>query len=65
MSPESRHLAGILLLVIPTIIYGGVSILRLLINDPRYQNNPLRQSLWRAGHAHAAVLLVLSLLVLR
>jgi hypothetical protein len=27
--------------------------------------NPLRQNLWRAGHAHAAVLLVLSLVLLR
>jgi hypothetical protein len=26
--------------------------------------NPLRQSLWRAGHAHAGVLLVVSLLAL-
>lgn len=65
MSSESRHLAGILLIVLPTVIYGGVSILRLLINDPRYQQNPLRQDLWRAGHAHAGVLLVLSLVALR
>jgi hypothetical protein len=27
--------------------------------------NPLRQDLWRAGHAHAAVLLILSLVALR
>ncbi len=27
--------------------------------------NPLRQNLWRAGHAHAGVLLVLSLVALR
>jgi hypothetical protein len=65
MSSESRHLAGILLIVLPTVIYGGVSILRFLINDPRYMQNPLRQNLWRAGHAHAGVLLVLSLLALR
>lgn len=65
ISPESRHLAGILLIVIPAVIYGGVSILWLLINDPRYHQNPLRQNLWRAGHAHAGVLLVLALLALR
>ena len=58
-------MAGILLIVLPTVIYGGVSILRLLINDPRYQQNPLRQDLWRAGHAHAGVLLILSLVALR
>lgn len=65
MSPESRRLAGILLIVLPTVVFGGVSILTLLIGDPAYLENPLRQDLWRAGHAHAGVLLVLSLLVLR
>jgi hypothetical protein len=65
MSRESRRLAGILLLVLPTVMYGGVSILGLLINNPAYMENPLRQDLWRAGHAHAGVLLVLSLVALR
>jgi hypothetical protein len=65
MSPESRKEAGILLVVLPTVIYGGVTILRLLITDPRYSQNELRQDLWRAGHAHAGVLLILSLIALR
>jgi hypothetical protein len=65
MSPASRREAGILLVILPTVIYGGVAILRLLINDPRYVQNELRQDLWRAGHAHAGVLLILSLLALR
>jgi hypothetical protein len=65
MSRESRRLAGILLVVLPTVMYGGVSILGLLIKDPAYMQNPLRQNLWRAGHAHAGVLLVLSLVALR
>ncbi len=30
MSPESRRLAGILLVVLPTVVYGGVNILSLL-----------------------------------
>jgi hypothetical protein len=64
MSPESRASAGLLLILLPTVIVGGVSILTLLIRDPRYRQNPLRQQLWRAGHAHAGVLLVLSLLAL-
>jgi len=54
-----------MLLILPAVIYGGVSILRLLIRDPRYRQNPLRQQLWRAGHAHAGVLLILSLLALQ
>ena len=66
MSHESRRLAGILLVVFPTVIYGGVSLLGLLIDSQSgYIQNPLRQDLWRAGHAHAGVLLILSLVVLR
>jgi hypothetical protein len=65
MSRESRRLAGLLLVILPTVMIGGVSILTLLVNDPAYVQNPLRQDLWRAGHAHAGVLLVLSLVVLR
>jgi len=64
MSPTTRRHAGILLLVLPAVIYGGVSILTLLIGDPAYMRNRLRQDLWRAGHAHAGVLLVLSLVAL-
>lgn len=64
MSPESRRLAGILLVIIPTVIYGGISILGFLVNDPRYMENALRQDLFRAGHAHAGVLLILSLVAL-
>jgi hypothetical protein len=65
MGPESRRLAGLLLVILPTVMIGGVSILSLLITDPAYAQNPLRQDLWRAGHAHAGVLLVLSLVALR
>jgi hypothetical protein len=45
-------------------MYGGLSILRLLVGDPAYTENWLRQDLWR-GHAHAGVLLLLSLIALR
>lgn len=64
MTKHTRRLAGILLVVLPTVIYGGVSILLLLIGTPAYMQNPLRQNLWRAGHAHAGVLLILSLVSL-
>lgn len=65
MSRESRLTAGVLLVLLPAVVYGGTSILSLLIGDPDYAQNPLRQDLWRAGHAHAGVLLVLSLVTLR
>src|SRR5215510_7769989 len=61
MSPATRKKAGILIIILPTVIYGGLSILRFLIHDPAYIQNPLRQDLFRAGHAHAGVLLILSL----
>ncbi len=66
MSRASRRLAANLLIVFPTAVFGGVSLLTMLIDDGSgYAENELRQDLWRAGHAHAAVLLVLSLVVLR
>jgi len=65
MSPQSRLIAGIVLVIVPTVEIGGASILSLLIADPAYAQNDLRQDLWRAGHAHAGVWLVLSLVALR
>ena len=65
MTYESRLLAGILLIVLPTVMIGGVSILSLLVGDPTYKENPLRQDFWRAGHAHAGVWLILALVALR
>ena len=64
MSSQSLASAGQLLVILPAVIFGGVSILTLLIRDPRYRQNPLRQQLWQAGHAHAGVLLILSLVAL-
>ena len=55
MTHELRLLAGILLIVLPSVMIGGVSILSLLIGDQTYMENPLRQDLWRAGHAHAVM----------
>src|SRR5918998_3716337 len=65
MSPQSRLVAGLVLIIVPTVEIGGASILSLLIADPQYGQNDLRQDLWRAGHAHAGVWLVLSLVALR
>ena len=56
ISHESRRVAGILLVVMPTVLYGGFSLLLWLINpDSCYMANPLRQNLFRAGHAHGGV----------
>jgi hypothetical protein len=65
MSKESRLLAGFLLVVYPTVALGGASVLSLLVFTKEYAQNPLRQDLWRAGHAHAGVYLLLALVLLR
>ena len=66
MSRDLRMFAGVLLVVLPTVMFGGLSLLSFLTNNsPGYNNNPLRHDLWRAGHAHAGVYLVLSLVMLR
>jgi hypothetical protein len=66
MSRESRMFGGILLVVLPTVMYGGLTLLYALTrNEPGYTDNPLRHDLWRAGHAHAGVYIVLSLVMLR
>lgn len=65
MSDESIRTAGIILVVFPTVIFGGASLLwHWITRQTTYYDNPLRQRLWRAGHAHAGVLLVLSLVAL-
>jgi len=59
-------MAGILLVIFPSVVSGGVFLLtQLMASSPGYVDNPLRQDLFRAGHAHAGVLLVLSLVILR
>jgi uncharacterized membrane protein len=66
MSKESRMSAGIILVVLPSVMYGGLSLLTFLVGHaPGYADNPLRQNLWRAGHAHAGVYLILSLVMLQ
>ncbi len=66
MVPESRRLAGIILVLVPAVAFGGASLLSMILGQaPGYLDNPLRQDLWRAGHAHAGVLLILALVLLR
>jgi hypothetical protein len=64
MSDESIRTAGILLVVFPTVIIGGVSILTLWLRRSPYYDHPLRPRLWAAGHAHAGVILILALVAL-
>jgi hypothetical protein len=45
LTTPSRAVTRILLMVLPTVIYGGVSILSLLIGEPANTANELRQDL--------------------
>ena len=62
MTREARIMCGIILITVPTIQYGGYFLLTSLMDKgSRYMENPLRQNFFRAGHAHAGVIVILSL----
>ena len=62
MTRESRLMSGIILITVPTIQYGGYFLLTSLMSKTSgYMENPLRQNFFRAGHAHAGVIVILSL----
>jgi hypothetical protein len=65
MTRSSKILAGLILIFVPAITFLGTRLLAMLISNPEYTANPLRQDLWRAGHAHGAVFLIFSLVALR
>ena len=52
-------------MVYPTVVFGGASLLwHWITRRSAYYDHPLRRSMWRAGHAHAGVLLLLSLVAI-
>jgi len=55
-------MSGILLVTVPTIQYGGYFLLRLFSGWMPLRPSPLQTSFFRAGHAHAGVLVILSLI---
>lgn len=63
MTREARLMSGLILITVPTIQYGGYFLLTSLTNKGSgYMDNPLRQNFFRAGHAHAGVIVILSLI---
>src|SRR3979490_1743644 len=63
MTPEAKMFSGIILITVPTIQYGGYFLLTSLLDkNSGYMDNPLRQNFFRAGHAHAGVIVILSLI---
>jgi hypothetical protein len=63
LSNITRLMCGITLITVPSIEYGGAFLLKMLrTREAGYLDNPLRQNLFRAGHAHAGVIVILSLI---
>ena len=68
LSREARLVAAVTLLVVPTIMYGGWTLLGILTHgtvspSPEVHLDETQWALWRAGHAHAGVWTILSLLL--
>jgi hypothetical protein len=63
MNHDARLMSGILLITVPTIQYGGYFLLSLFSGRMvQMKPSPLQVSFFRAGHAHAGVLVILSLI---
>ena len=62
MSTDSLHFAGVVLITVPTIAFGGARLLRAIYRrEAGYLDDPIGQNLRRAGHAHAGVLVIFTL----
>jgi hypothetical protein len=59
LSADARSTAGILLLAVVAVEYGGWFMLRIVRGDQAA--TPFQQAFFRAGHAHAGVLVILAL----
>jgi hypothetical protein len=69
LSRNAKLMCGITILIVPTIMYGGWTLLGMLTQGGvAYTTGALRLdetqwALWRAGHAHAGVWTILSVLL--
>lgn len=61
LSSADAITAGVVLLVVVTIAYGGTFVLKVVTRQ--VPANDLQVSFYRAGHAHAGVLVILGLVV--
>jgi hypothetical protein len=64
MTPTAKLMTGIILLTMPSIQYGGYFLLQVLGGrQNQLQLTIFQKSMFRAGHAHAGVLVILAILV--
>jgi hypothetical protein len=61
-SDQARIIIGIMLITIPTVEFGGVFLLSGLRKQSGYSENGVQGHYFRAGHAHAGVLLILGII---
>jgi drug/metabolite transporter superfamily protein YnfA len=63
MTNDTRKMTGFILLSVPSIIYGGYFLLTVLSGQQEaLQLTDFQKAMFRAGHAHAGVLVILSLI---
>lgn len=62
MTYLSKLMCGIIILTIPTIAYGGYFLLTILAGHDKTPFTDFQKAMFRAGHAHAGVLVLLSLI---
>lgn len=62
MTSQSKLICGIILLTVPTIQYGGYFLLTVLSGKFKAPLTDFQKAMFRAGHAHAGVLVILSLI---
>jgi hypothetical protein len=69
LSRESKIVCGILLIAVPSIMYGGVTLLGILtegaagIKPENLARDETQWSLWYAGHAPAGVYVISALIL--
>jgi hypothetical protein len=65
MTTETRRMSGIIILTVPTIAYGGYFLLTILSGQADgLALTDFQKGMFRAGLAHACVLVMLSLLAM-
>lgn len=64
MTAIARIMCGVILITVPTIEYGGYFLLTLLTGKEKMPLTDFQRSMFRAGHAHAGVLVILSLVLM-
>jgi hypothetical protein len=69
LSREARLVSGVILLTVPTIMFGGLTLLGILtgggagLRPGDLELTDTQRALFRAGHAHAGVWVILSLVL--